>query len=317
MKRLNFQFPTVLKSAVLLALKPADPAQITLALALAGCAKPLPAQKMESMVITESHKVIDLGGGWINGGKTTEVLIRPGENGPPENVVLRNCRIRGSVRIMGQGRNGQAQAVNQSSHSEGHTARAQAAAPHNILLSNIEFEATGRIPLYLAPGVTRVRVEGCKFRGASVSTVVYLDAESAQNTIQGNVFETKARREVLAVDGSARNLICNNLFSVAQHGGVYLYRNSGEGGTVRHQTPSGNTITNNHFNLAGLSSGAYGVWLGSRNGRSVYRNEDKGYNFGSSLDDHDFADHNHVLNNTFAGASRSIRDDGRQNRTGP
>jgi len=315
MKRLNFQVPTVLKSTVLLALKPASPALITLA--LAGCAMPLPAQKMDSVVITKSHTVIDLGGGWINGGKTTEVLIRPGGNGPPENVVLRNCRIRGSVRIMGQGRNAQAKPVKQSSHSEGHTERAQAAAPHDILLSNVEFEAKGRIPLYLAPGVTRVRVEGCKFRGASVATVIYLDAESAQNTIQGNVFETKASREVLAVDGSARNLICDNLFSYAQHGGVYLYRNSGEGGTVRHQTPSGNTIKNNHFNLAGLSSGAYGVWLGSRNGRTVYRNADKGYNFGSSTDDRDFADHNKVLNNTFAGSSRSIRDNGSQNRTMP
>ena len=57
------------------------------------------------------------------------------------------------------------------------------------------------------------------------------------------------------------------------------------------------------------------MWLGARNGRSVYRNEDKGYNFGSSIDDRDFADHNHVLNNTFSGASRSIRDDGSQNQT--
>lgn len=288
-----------------------------LALALAGCAGPVAVEKMEVLVIDESNKVVDLNGGWVNGGKATEVLIRPRKGRPPENIVIRNCKLRGSIRVMGLGRNGEAEGVRQSSRSLGHTERAQAAAPRNILLSNIEFEARGRVPLYVAPGATRVRVEGCKFVGTSVSTVIYLDAESAQNAIVGNVFETGARREVIAVDGSARNLISRNAFNRAARGGVYLYRNCGEGGTVRHQTPSGNIIENNRFDLKGLSSGAYGVWLGSRNGRSSFRDADRGYDFGSSIDDRDFADQNRVLHNTFLGSARTVRDEGSENVTEP
>src|SRR5690606_13104846 len=127
-----------------------------------------------------------------------------------------------------------------SSIREGHTAREQKAAPTRILISNVEFEANGGIPLYLGPGTTHVTIENSKFTGICGSVAIYLDAESAHNIIRNNTFNIQTMREIIAVDGSANNRIEGNRFNLVSHGGIYLYRNCGEGGTVRHQTPHGN-----------------------------------------------------------------------------
>jgi len=267
----------------------------------------------------ENGRIIDLQGGWLNEGKLTEMVIcsKEAEKGwdVPEKITIRNGRIRGSIRIFGLGVNGEAPKVRESSHREGHTARAQSAAPRAILLEDLKIEADHRIPLYLGPGVTGVTVRNCTFTGWSVSTAVYLDAESGGNRIEGCTFDVRSGREVMAVDGSATNTIFGNRFLQVDYGGIYLYRNCGEGGTVRHQTPRGNVIENNFFNMRDLSSGSYGVWLGSRKGRRSYCEDDIGYPFGSSIDNRDFADQNTLRGNIFQPASdRSVRDDGSDNR---
>jgi len=214
---------------------------------------------------------------------------------------------------MGLGRNGEAEGVRKSSVWPGHTRRSQAAAPRRIVLENLEIVASHRIPLYLAPGSTEVTVQNCRFGGWSVSTAVYLCAESGRHIIRGNHFATRVGREVLAVDGSARNLIENNTFEQMPLGGIYLYRNCGEGGTVRHQTPRENIIRGNIFRGT-PRPGHSAIWLGSRGGRRGYCGQDEGYDFGSSLDDRDFADDNTVTGNSFTlPASRAVRDDGAGN----
>ena len=265
-----------------------------------------------------SGTLIDLQGGWFNEGKPTEVIIRSLRKGEgwdvPEHITIRNGRLRGAIRIIGLGRNGEAPRVRESSVREGHTERAQAAAPREIVLENLQIEADQRIALYLGPGVTKVAVKNCQFTGWTVSTVVYLDAESADNTIENCIFDVRAAREVIAVDGSARNIVRNNRFSRTSFGGIYLYRNCGEGGTVRHQTPCENLIENNTFDLSGLRPRSYGIWLGSRQGRRSFCEADAGYQFGSSIDNRDFADENIVSGNAFDPDSpRTIRNDGERN----
>lgn len=283
--------------------------------------KMLPAPRMERVVL-EGHAatgmVIDCGGAWFNDGKLTELVIRSRETAAgcerPENVVVRNCRIRGSIRIMGMGRNGEGDVVRASSTSPGHTERAQAAAPTNILISDVEIEADYRIPLYVAPGVTHVTLERSRITGWGCSTAVYLDCETGGNVIRGNTFTMRQSREVIAIDGSAGNRIEGNRFENLAFGGIYLYRNCGEAGTVRHQTPHGNVIEGNVFDTRALSSSDCAIWLGSRNGRSSYCDQDAGYPFGSSSDDRDFADDNEVRNNRFEPSTpQAIRDDGARN----
>lgn len=282
----------------------------------------MPATPLQEIVLSGSAAdgtVIDCQGGWFNDGKPTELIIRSEKKGEawdcPSNITIRNCRIRGSIRIMGMGRNGEAEEVRASSIREGHTARAQAAAPTRILISGVEIEADRRIPLYLAPGVTGVTIENCRLNGWSISVGLYLDAESGHNTIRNNTFALRPGREVVAIDGSADNRIEGNRFEKMPAGGISLYRNCGEGGTVRHQTPTGNTITGNHFDTRSLGSRSYGIWLGSRNGARIYCHQDDGYPFGSSADNRDFADGNVVTGNIFTPTTdRAIRDDGKNNR---
>ena len=284
--------------------------------------KQLPKPELEKFNLigsAESGRVIDLKGGWLNEGKLTELVIRSKEKEQgwdvPEKITIRNGRIRGSIRVFGQGVNGEAPKVRESSHREGHTARAQAAAPRGIVFEDLQIEADHRIPLYLGPGVTGVTVKNCTFTGWSASTTVYLDAESGGNRIEGCTFDVRSGREVMAIDGSATNTITGNRFLQTSFGGIYLYRNCGEGGTVRHQTPQGNLIENNLFELKDLKPGSYGIWLGSRQGRRRYCEEDAGYPFGSSIDNRDFADHNTVRGNVFQPVGdRAVRDDGSGNR---
>lgn len=265
-----------------------------------------------------SGTVIDCGGGWYNEGRPTELVIRSVETSAgwerPEGIEIRNCRIRGSIRVIGLGRNGESEGVRASSHHEGHTRRAQDAAPTRILISGVEIEAAHRIPLYLAPGVTGVTFEKSRITGWGASTAIYLDCESAGNVIAGNTLAMRAAREVIAVDGSADNRIEGNRFENIAYGAIFLYRNCGEGGTVRHQTPHGNVIRGNRFDTRTLGLLHPAIHLGSRNGRRQYCDADAGHPFGSSVDDGDHADDNTVAGNVFEPAtSRDVRDDGSGN----
>jgi hypothetical protein len=288
---------------------------IILPLLLMSCKKePIP---YEIYKVTKSGTVIDCMGKEFNNGKITEIRI----SSSIKDVTIKNCKLKGSIRVYGLGMNGEAEKVKESSHSLGHTERAQKLAPSNILISNLTIEGVQRIPVYLAPGVNRVTIENNNFIGNTDSTAIYLDAESSYNIIRNNTFNVEGNftfrqfriREVIAIDGSAYNTIIENKFEKAVGGGIYLYRNCGEGGTVRHQTPQHNLISNNDFNLSGLHWGNYGIWLGARNGNRSYCDDDSGYPFGSSIDNRDFADNNVVSNNKFFGSDKTIRNDGNNN----
>jgi hypothetical protein len=174
-------------------------------------------------------------------------------------ITIRDCNIVGSVRIIGMGRNGEAEFVRFSSRMDGnHAARARAAAPTRITLQNLTIIATKRTPLYLAPGVTHVTLTGSELKGNAERTAIYLDAESGYNTIRDNYIHVKVFDEVtflqinrlgpqISIDTSSYNKIINNRFAALEGGGIYTFRNCGEGGTVRHGSSSNNQIINNVF----------------------------------------------------------------------
>ena len=218
---------------------------------------------------------------------------------------------------MGMASNGEGAVLRTSSQQSGHTERAQAAAPSNIRLNQLTIIGQGRVPLYLAPGVTHVSLSNSRISGQSRSVALYLDAESAHNRFTGNTIDSQtSNRELIAIDGSANNQFSNNRFSSLNRGGIYLYRNCGEGGTIRHQAPSGNQISGNTFFYRKYRGDLPAVWLGSRNGNRNYCQADAGYGFGSSASDTDFADGNTVENNRIYRLSpqKMIRDHGRNNR---
>lgn len=216
----------------------------------------------------------------------------------PQAVTVRGCTVEGSVRVTGMGVNGEAAAVRESSHQAGHTARAQAAAPTNIALSQVHIIGSGTIPLYVSPGGTRVSLTDSRITGTSASVAIYLDAESARNVIRNNVISVSTSgREQIAVDGSAYNEIVANHFGSLSNGGIYLYRNCGEGGTVRHQSPVHNGIVANVFYYNHYLGWNPSVWVGSRNGWRSYCEDDAGYPFGSSVSNLDYAKYNVLAQN--------------------
>lgn len=234
----------------------------------------------------------------------------------PRNITIRNCRIYGSIRISGLGINGEAENVRQSSLNRNHTEFAQASAPSNIVLENLTIVADGPTPVFIAPGVTKVTLSHSVISGFTNGTAVYLDSETGHNVISGNRFEaTTKSREVMSVDGSAHNVIENNSFTNPEHGGIYLYRNCGQGGTIRHQTPQHNRIAGNTFVYQDLPHPKPAVWLNAHEAwQNFYCNNDPPAPFGSGADNRSFADFNTVTNNQIVGGdTKLILDNGQNN----
>lgn len=213
----------------------------------------------------------------------------------PRDVRIVDCVIHGNLRIWGLGLNDM-DGLRASSRTPEHTARLQAAAPRGVRLAGVTLVSTGSIPLYVGPGVTGLHMSGGRFRGRSVSTAVYLDAESGDAVIEGVDFDIATGREQIAVDGSAGNRILNNRFRLGGRGGVFLYRNCGEDSVIRHQSPQANLIAQNRFEGAAWFR-PRAVVVGSREGRRRYCGDDVGWPFGSSLDDGDHATGNQIRDN--------------------
>jgi hypothetical protein len=261
--------------------------------------------------------------------KENEVFTRPSF------IRIKDCIIFGSVRVWGMSRaNGTPFTVANtglfsitiipfriSSQSLGHTERARDNAPAHIVFDNLTITGLGRVPLYFSPGVNNSMIINSDIVGKSDSVAIYLDAESYMNTIKNNYIDVKTSREVLAIDGSSFNHIVNNRFSGLNNGGIYLYRNCGEEGTVRHATPSHNQIINNTFYYKKYDGPKPSVYFGYRNGQThaqtvnnwienlfadSYCPDDDGYDFGSSLSDYDYATHNVFMQNQII--KRSLKD---------
>lgn len=269
------------------------------------------------MVIKESGQLIDLKGGTI----TENIEIK----GPLSGITIRNGVVKGEIRLRPNKIEGNTE--------PGYTERARLAAPSDITIQGIKFDTNGSThQLYLGVGATGCKVLGCRFTGESAGPSLYMSPEGGSHLIKGNVFRAKTggRREVMAIDGSADNIIEKNEFLVCHYGGIYIYRNCGENGTVRHQEPRRNVIRENKFDLTGmvlarLSDGSghqgslsykpYGIIIGSRQGYCSYCHLDNMYDIGSGKSDLDFARDNVVTDNKFSGDwfNRHVKDNDKNN----
>lgn len=216
----------------------------------------------------------------------------------PENITIKNCNIIGSVRVRSMSNTD----LKVPSRSANFVEIVRNNAPRKITFDNLIIESLGNIALYLEPGVSETKLIKSHIRGKSVSTAIYFDHESYRNIIKNNYIYMSSSREVMAIDGSGYNQIIGNKFSGLNHGGIYLYRNCGERGVIRHSTPSHNKIINNIFYYNKYKGIKPAVYLASRNGKTRkgktgYCPEDSGYLYGSSADDLDYARHNVVMQN--------------------
>jgi parallel beta-helix repeat protein len=164
----------------------------------------------------------------------------------------------------------------------------------------------GPTPLYVGPGVTGLILQSSILEGQTNTVAIYLDAESAHSQIIDNTFSiTTRRRELIAIDGSAHNIISGNTFESMSNGGIFLYRNCGEKGTIRQQKPQYNLISDNTFKYGSGSRQRPAVFLNSRAGKQRYCFNDPAHPYGSSANPMDFAQFNKVVNNTVIGSQKN------------
>ena len=277
-----------------------------------------------------SGLLLDLTGAYIDGGKgqfnyrrgdmieVRSVKLNDGRWSVPTDINIQHARVTGSIRLYGMGRNGEAVAVREASRKSEGQSLIRRAAPKRITLESLWVEGTGRNPIYFGPGVMHASLINSTVTGVSTRVGVYLDAESSHNVLTGNVFSVKTDDgswlgfydrgwPQLALDGSANNEISNNTFEQLKQGGIFLYRNCGEGGTVRVQTPSYNRITNNRFIYQRQQLSDPAIFIGSRNyghfenwwpGSHCDDDASEGTT-GSAINNADNARHNTVSNNLF------------------
>ena len=271
----------------------------------------------ETLTIQDSNQVIDLKGKSLN----KNILIK----GPVSNIRIVNGTVKGEIRLRPNNTSGNTK--------PGYTERVRKNSPSYVILEDLTIDTDGTThQVYFGVGSTYSKIINCNFKGKSLGPVIYLSPEGGHHEILNNVFDsnTGARREVLSIDGSVDNLIQNNNFKKCIWGGIYLYRNCGEKGTVRHQKPQNNKILDNKFRLTGMNSIRfsdrsghqatfisipYGIILGSRQGNSSYCDLDDMYDIGSGKSNLDFARLNRVIGNRFEGDwfKRHILDNDKNN----
>lgn len=162
----------------------------------------------------------------------------------PTDVSIRRCRVLGNIQTSGIS----TKQMQVRSRSADFTAFARRNAPSRITISDSVLVAFRAIPLYVGVGTTRLTLRNSRVEGDG-DAAVYFDLETGYNRLVGNQFAMQTRREMIAVDASAHNEIIGNRFALNKYDGVHLYRNCGEAGIVRHQTPSHNRITGNRFTV--------------------------------------------------------------------
>lgn len=253
-----------------------------------------------------SGATIDCSGGTIGyippkgTGTVRALLIRSVRRGSasdlrwsrPADIRIRNCTLIGGLFTRGVDPGPRYEEEARLSRRADWTEVAQRAGPTRISVVDSRIHARGVIPVYLGPGTTAFTLARTRIRGKA-SLAIYMDQESARNRIENNEIDlASTRRELIAVDGSAHNIIRANRLVLRTGDGVWLYRNCGERGVIRHQTPSYNRITGNIFvHPAGTRHKPI-----VENGRTrrKYCSLDDGYPFGSSVDDRD-GGHDNIL----------------------
>lgn len=265
----------------------------------------------QEMVITASHTTVDCRGAVLDGNNEKSFGIFINSKGKPmSDVTIRNCKVRNythsGIRVTSD------IAANKlsSDHEENYRRT-----PTRITLENVEVSGSGRVGIYFDDYVTHSTLKNSVVRDSYMSGI-YLEHSSRNNNIVNNQIINnghesfgKGKREGLAVDSSAYNLIEGNRFESNGAGGVFLYKNCGEHfstgkSVIRWQHSDHNVIRNNTF-----INEPVGIWLASRQNRDL-----SGFDCGDKPRDGsgkyfaDYADNNVVEGNRFVGKGTYLRD---------
>jgi parallel beta-helix repeat protein len=223
----------------------------------------------KSVVIQESNTTLDCRGARIEGDKFRSITIK----GDIDNVVVRDCYMISEGGIL----------VSPPPRQEGESDEEwRARSPTGVHIENVHIKGTIGTGIFIGPAVVGVTFEKSIVEDAG-SAGIYLEYATQHNVIRDNLVRNNgyraggdelprtgwARREGIAVDASAFNLIENNTVESNAFGGVFLYKNCWEYHTdadqeQRHQHAHSNVIRGNHFR-----DQDFGVWVASRQARDM------------------------------------------------
>ncbi|KAA8729075.1 right-handed parallel beta-helix repeat-containing protein [Ewingella americana] len=272
----------------------------------------------QSLVISHSNTHLDCQGATLDGDNRRAFGIVVNSKGQPvENVSVENCKIRdfthSGIRITSDIPANQLSADHQENYRR---------TPTKVLIDHVNVQGSGRVGIYFDDYVTTSTLSNSTVSHSYMSGI-YLEHSSRNNHILNNQIVNngheslgKGKREGLAVDSSANNVIEGNTFALNGAGGVFLYKNCGEHfssgkSVIRWQHSDHNIIRNNHFIDEPVA-----IWLASRQTRDL-----SGFDCGDKPKDNsgkyfaDYADNNVVEGNRFEGSGIKVRDEGRGNLT--
>lgn len=270
----------------------------------------------QEMLITTSHTTVNCNGAILEGNNERAFGIVVNSKGKPlSDVVIRNCKVRNFTRS-GIRITSDIPANKLSANHDENYRRT----PTRITLDNVEVTGSGRVGIYFDDYVTHSTLSHSVVRDSYMSGI-YLEHSSRNNKIvdnqiidNGHESFGKGKREGLAVDSSAYNLIEGNRFESNGAGGVFLYKNCGEHfstgkSVIRWQHSDYNVIRHNTF-----VNEPVGIWLASRQNRDL-----SGFDCGDKPRDasgkyfNDYADNNVVEGNRFDGVKMKVLDNGINN----
>ena len=209
----------------------------------------------------------------------------------PSNIIVRNCEIRGSIRIFGMDTNGEGKTVRASSRMPGHTKRARDAAPSHIWLDNIFLIGQEEYLFTFRPGTTHVTLTNShSAEKQTVQPFIWMPSRPLILSLTTALRHKTSVRELIALDGSSHNKFVGNQFSSLSMRHLCLSelrRKGAPSAMLRHPI---NQILNNSFyydkfpgfnlNLEmladmKLSFETPAIWIASRNGGKSYCDADK------------------------------------------
>lgn len=266
----------------------------------------------QSFEISRSDTSLDCDGAILDGEHSRAIGVSVNGRGRPiENIKISNCRI---VNFRNRGVSiTSGVRINEFSSDISENYKI---APRNVVLDGVKVLRSGRGGVYFESYVTDSVLKNSIVKDSG-KVGVYLDQGSQRISILNNVIQgngVNGRREGVAIDSSAYNVIEGNKFLGNAGGGIFLYKNCGENfktgkSAIRWQSSDHNVIRNNLF-----SHEPVGVWIASRQSRDLSK-----WGCGDpALDDkgrfyRDYANFNVVEGNEFCGSRIGVKIEGDNN----
>lgn len=216
-------------------------------------------------VIRQGNTTLDCQGSIIDPGDLPGYAVLVDSEGKSmSNVTIRNCHIRNAnaIGIVVGWRAPDKAKAEQATREEMYQRH-----PRNVTIANTIVENSDGAGIYIDDYVSQVTVSHVSLlRNKSMG--MYLEHSSRETTIEHSLFEENSvgkKREGLAIDSSASNVVRRNVFRGNKSGGVFLYKNCFEHAATdskqvrRWQGADDNIIEHNLF-----ENEPVGVWIASR-----------------------------------------------------